>query len=324
MNIIKKIGLTALAGSLVTTSVFAGTMNVTGSAGITLTSQEASVQGNGFSSGDSINFSGSTELDNGWTITANMELDGGAQATTTQLYDDRSIVIGMGDTGTLTFHGHGGSSALGAVDDVMPTAYGETWDVLGASNQSGATAELSAITSGSSENMFTYSNSMVDGVALNVSYTPSGTAEAESSMDFAVAYTGVEGLTIGAAMGEDNAVADTGSFDVTTMYVKYAYGPVTVGVQSSDIDGDTAANSDEMSMYGITYAVSDALSIGYGSSTIDLGSSAVDQETSNISFSYTMGGMTLAGGFIDQENAGGDTDADNDREGYAIDLSFAF
>jgi len=253
-----------------------------------------------------------------------MELDGGAQATTTQLYDDRSIVIGMGDTGTLTFHGHGGSSALGAVDDVMPTAYGETWDVLGASNQSGATAELSAITSGSSENMFTYSNSMVDGVALNVSYTPSGTAEAESSMDFAVAYTGVEGLTIGAAMGEDNAVADTGSFDVTTMYVKYAYGPVTVGVQSSDIDGDTAANSDEMSMYGITYAVSDALSIGYGSSTIDLGSSAVDQETSNISFSYTMGGMTLAGGFIDQENAGGDTDADNDREGYAIDLSFAF
>ena len=170
MNIIKKIGLTALAGSLVTTSVFAGTMNVTGSAGITLTSQEASVQGNGFSSGDSINFSGSTELDNGWTITANMELDGGAQATTTQLYDDRSIVIGMGDTGTLTFHGHGGSSALGAVDDVMPTAYGETWDVLGASNQSGATAELSAITSGSSENMFTYSNSMVDGVALNVTY----------------------------------------------------------------------------------------------------------------------------------------------------------
>jgi outer membrane protein OmpU len=324
MNIIKKIGLTALAGSLVTTSVFAGTMNVTGSAGITLTSQEASVQGNGFSSGDSINFSGSTELDNGWTITANMELDGGAQATTTQLYDDRSIVIGMGDTGTLTFHGHGGSSALGAVDDVMPTAYGETWDVLGASNQSGATAELSAITSGSSENMFTYSNSMVDGVALNVSYTPSGTAEAESSMDFAVAYTGVEGLTIGAAMGEDNAVADTGSFDVATMYVKYAYGPVTVGVQRSDIDGDTGANSDEMSMYGITYAVSDALSIGYGSSTIDLGSSAVDQETSNISFSYTMGGMTLAGGFIDQENAGGDTDADNDREGYAIDLSFAF
>ena len=159
MNIIKKIGLTALAGSLVATSVFAGTMDVTGSAGISLGSQEGSDQGNGFSSGDSINFAGSSELDNGWTITAKMELDGGAAAggnqdTTAQVFDDRSIAIDMGDTGTLTFHGHGASSALGAVDDVMPTAYGETWDVLGASTQVGAVAESNAIGSGGSDNMW--------------------------------------------------------------------------------------------------------------------------------------------------------------------------
>ena len=36
MNTIKKIGLTALAGSLVATSVFAGEMTVTGSAGMDL------------------------------------------------------------------------------------------------------------------------------------------------------------------------------------------------------------------------------------------------------------------------------------------------
>jgi len=324
MNIIKKIGLTALAGSLVATSVFAGTMDVTGSAGISMSGQEKSSTGNTFSSGDSINFAGSSELDNGWTITAKMELDGGAQATTTQLYDDRSIAIDMGDSGTLTFHGHGGSSALGAVDDVMPTAYGETWDILGASNQIGATAELGAIGSGSSENMFVYKNSMIDGVGVTVSYVPSGTAEAESSVDFAVAYTGYEGLTVGYASGEDNAVAGTGSFDSTTMYVKYAYGPVTVGYQDSEVEGDTATNSDDATMYGISYAVTDALSIGYGESIIDLGSSSVDQETSNISFSYVMGGMTLAGAFIDQENAGGSTSTVDDREGYAFDLSFAF
>jgi outer membrane protein OmpU len=324
MNIIKKIGLTALAGSLVATSVFAGTMDVTGSAGISMSGQEKSSTGNTFSSGDSINFAGSSELDNGWTITAKMELDGGAQATTTQLYDDRSIAIDMGDSGTLTFHGHGGSSALGAVDDVMPTAYGETWDILGASNQIGATAELGAIGSGSSENMFVYSNSMIDGVGVTVSYVPSGTAEAESSVDFAVAYTGYEGLTVGYASGEDNAVAGTGSFDSTTMYVKYVYGPVTVGYQDSEVEGDTATNSDDFNAYGITYAVTDALSVGYGESVHDLGSSSVDQETSNISFSYTMGGMTLAGAFIDQENAGGSTSTVDDREGYAFDLSFAF
>ena len=324
MNNLKKIGLTALAGSLVATSVIAADMTVTGTAGISMSGQEKSSTGNTFSSGDSINFSGTSELDNGFTITAKMELDGGAQASTTQLYDDRSIAIGMGDSGTLTFHGHGGSSALGAVDDVMPTAYGETWDILGASNQVGAVAELGAIGSGSSDNMFVYSNSMIDGVSLTASYTPSGTAEAESSMDFAIAYTGYEGLTVGYADGEDNAVAGTGSFDSTTMYVTYAYGPVTVGYQDSEVEGNNATNSDDFNAFGITYAVTDALSIGYGESTHDLGSSTVDQETTNISFSYTMGGMTLAGAFVDQENAGGSAAAVNDREGYAFDLSFAF
>ena len=329
MNIIKKIGLTALAGSLVATSVFAGTMDVTGSAGISLGSQEGSDTGNGFSSGDSINFKGSSELDNGWTISASMELDGGAQASDTagasQLYDDRSIAIDMGDTGTLTFHGHGGSSAMGAVDDVMPTAYGETWDVLAASTEVGAIAEVNAISSGSSDNMWVYKNSaLVDGTSVTASYTPSGTAEAEGSIDIALAYTGYEGLTVGYAQGENNALAGTGSFDTDTMYAKYAYGPVTVGYQTSEIEGNTATNSDEATYYGVTYAITDSLSVGYGESTIDLGSSTSDQETSNISFSYTMGGMTLAGAFIDQTNAGGSTAAVNDRKGYEFDLAFAF
>jgi len=108
------------------------------------------------------------------------------------------------------------------------------------------------------------------------------------------------------------------------MYAKYAYGPVTVGYQTSEIEGNTATNSDEATYYGVTYAITDSLSVGYGESTIDLGSSTSDQETSNISFSYTMGGMTLAGAFIDQTNAGGSTAAVNDRKGYEFDLAFAF
>jgi outer membrane protein OmpU len=329
MNIIKKIGLTALAGSLVAFSVNAADMSVTGSAGISLGSQEGSDTGNGFSSGDSINFSGTSELDNGWTITAALELDGGAQASDTvgasQVFDDRSIAINMGDSGTLTFHGHGASSALGAVDDVMPTAYGETWDVLAASTEVGAVAESNAIGSGSSDNMWVYNNStLMDGTSVTISYVPSGTAEAESSVDIALAYTGYDGLTVGYAAGEENAVAGTGSFDVDTMYATYAYGPVTVGYQVSEIEGNNATNTDEATYYGVTYAITDSFSVGYGESTIDLGSSTTDQETTNISFSYTMGGMTLAGAFIDQENSGGDTNTVNDRKGYEFDLAFAF
>jgi outer membrane protein OmpU len=51
MNI-KKIGLTALAGSLIATSAFAGSMSVTGSAGITLNNASNADKHNSFSSGD--------------------------------------------------------------------------------------------------------------------------------------------------------------------------------------------------------------------------------------------------------------------------------
>ena len=32
--------------------------------------------------------------------------------------------------GTITFAGHGGSSAMSAIDDVTPNAYEESWDAV--------------------------------------------------------------------------------------------------------------------------------------------------------------------------------------------------
>ena len=76
MNI-KKIGLTALAGSLVAVSAFAGgEMSVSGGASITLSGKDKGTAGNGFSMGDSVTFSGSGELDNGITVTVSLQLDG--------------------------------------------------------------------------------------------------------------------------------------------------------------------------------------------------------------------------------------------------------
>ena len=69
MDTMKKLGLTALAGSLVATSAYAGEMSVSGSAKVTYTSQdEKEVTGNGFSSGKGLTFSGSGDLDNISTI----------------------------------------------------------------------------------------------------------------------------------------------------------------------------------------------------------------------------------------------------------------
>ena len=331
MNTFKKIGLTALAGSLVATSVFAGEMTVTGSAGIGLANQDKTTQNNGFSMTDEITFAGSGEMDNGWTVDVSMQLDNNANgATAGNNMDNRSVKIGMGDLGTVTFSGHGGDSAFGAVDDVMPTAYGESWDVLGTSTTGGVNLETAVAKKGSiggtgaNENMLSYNNStLVDGLSVTASYAPSDGTLVESVVSYAAAYTGVEGLTVGYAV-DDNGLAGTANIEVDTMYAKYAYGPVTVGYQQSTQDADGVTNDDEFTAMGVTYAVSDSLSIGYGVSEYDDDDNTTDEESTSINFSYTMGSMTLAGAHVTVDNQGGSSASINDVTGYALDLSFAF
>jgi len=332
MNAIKKIGLTALAGSLVATSVFAGEMSVTGSAGINLGNQDKLDKGNGFTMSDAITFSGSGEMDNGWTVAVSMELDNNAQQAAGNNLDDRSVTIGMGDMGTVTFSGHGGSSAFSAVDDVMPTAYGEAWDILGTTTTGGssgeptnvAVAKLGSIGGTTADNTLKYNNSsFVDGLSVTASYLPSNGTVVESVTSFAIAYTGVEGLTVGLATDE-NGLAGTSGIDYETMYVKYAYGPVTVGYQESSQDADGSTNDDEFTAMGITYAVNESLSIGYHTSEYDDDDNTTDEESTSANFSYTMGSMTLAGAFVTVDNQGGSSATVNDTSGYALDLSFAF
>ena len=327
MNI-KKIGLTALAGSLVATSAYAGSLSASGSAGITFSGNDTGTEGNSWSMSDGVTFTGSGEMDNGMTVSVTFEIDdantnGGA-------LDDRLLKIDTNGFGTITFGGHGASNAMGAVDDVTPTAYGEAFDILGTANDMAnavtGTSIFNAIGSASSNNMFHYtSGDLVDGVKISASYVPSdGTTEVESSVDFAVEYTGVEGLTLGYAAGENNAEGGTNNTDNTTYYIKYAYGPVTVGYQESEQDSSAATNDDEFEAMGITYQVSDDLTIGYNESSYNDGNTTTDQENSNISATYTMGSMTLSVAIAEEKNRGGDTNTSNDVKGYAVDLAFAF
>jgi len=319
MNNFKKVGLTALAGSLIASSAFAASMSVTGGADISLMNSSNADQGNSFSSGDSLNFSASGELDNGLVITSNVEIDGGTE-------DDRSVVIAFPEMGTLTFQ-QSGSTAMGAVDDVMPTAYDASWDVLGSSTVAPATGQaLKATTIGGygTGNEFSYvAPAMVDGLGVTVSYTPSGTGRPDGTTSFALAYTGVEGLTVGYAE-EDNGLTGTSKIDANTMYAKYAFGSFTVGVQSSEADGVAANDDDEFSAHGITYQVTDDLTIGYHASEYQFGDQTGDQETKSVQAAYTMGGMTLKAQSVSMDNVGGSTAARDDIDGYKFSVSFAF
>ncbi len=322
MNNFKKVGLTALAGSLIATSAYAGSMSVTGGADISLLNQSNFSSANSFSSGDSLNFSGSGELDNGMVITSKVEVDGGT-------YDDRSVVIEMPEMGTLTFQ-QSGSTAMSAVDDVMPTAYDASWDVLGhgataTTKTAGQADKESAIGGFTTNNNFFYNApEMVDGLGVNLSYTPSGgSARPDGSVSFALAYTGVEGLTVGYAE-DDNGKKGTSKIETNTMYAKYAFGSFTVGVQSSEQDGGNSNDDDEFSAHGITYQVNDDFTIGYHASERQFGDKTADQETKSIQASYTMGGMTLKAQSVSADNQGGSTAARDDVDGYKLSVSFAF
>ena len=128
MNKLTKIGLTALAGSLMVGTVNAADWSISGTSSMTFSGgDDNATTGNGWSMGDSLTFSASGDV-NDIGITVSYELDGQGQATDT--FDDHSISFDLGDAGTLVFAGHGGSSALSARDDVMPTAKEEPWDVV--------------------------------------------------------------------------------------------------------------------------------------------------------------------------------------------------
>ena len=325
MNTFKKVGLTALGTSLIATSAFAADLAVTGGASITFAGTEGNTTGNGFSMNDEITFSGSGELDNGWTVAVSMQIDDNAGSGNAGAnIDNRSITIGMGDMGTLSFVGHGGSAAMANVDDVVPAVYGEAWDILG-DNDKGA-ASTGALSSATDNDSWFYSNSsLMDGLTVSLSYVPSsGATEVESSTDWAVAYTGIDGLTLGFAQGEDNSGASATHLDLTTAYAIYAYGPVTIGYQMSESDGTTTALSDDFTAMGITYAVNEQLSIGYNATVYDHGDQGTDEEAHSLGFSFTTGGMTISGAMAEEENLGGSTAAVDDLKGYEIGVSFAF
>ena len=316
MNNFKKIGLTALAASLVTTSAFAAELTATGSASIKAAHVDTATgadTGKAFTMGNSVTFSGAGELDNGMSVSMSFELDQ-AVADSNGPFDSHSVTISSDAMGSLTFAGHGGDSAQSQVKDMT----GKIWDYQGTSQ--------GALSSSTSNNMMLYTlPALVDGVSIKASYVPKGTtaAQFDSAVDYAIQYTGVEGLTVGYAMGESNATAATLA-DVDTMYAKYAYGPVTVAYTASERDESTAANDREHTAYSVAYTVSENISVSYGVSEQEKSSVAasLDEEVTGFTASYTSGGMTLSGMMVEIDNQG--FVANTKEEAWELGLSFAF
>ena len=122
MNTLKKIGLTALGTSLVAGSAFAGEITASGDAGYTFSSEEIGVRTDeGYGFNHDITFSGSGELDNGFTVSTTMILVEGSSLSSS------NVTLGMGGLGSITI-GSGWAGVGGNYDDMTPRAYEENHD----------------------------------------------------------------------------------------------------------------------------------------------------------------------------------------------------
>ena len=321
MNKFKKIGLSALAGSLVAVSANAGEMSVAGGASVALEhiNGGAASAGKSWSMGNQLTFTGGGELDNGMNVSLSFIIDQGDDETDTSTqsgnspFDSHSVSIGMDGLGTVTFHGEGGSAAMSATHG---SAAGGIWDAYQVTADEPESGH-------SSNDMISYAlPTLLDDLALSASYTPAGDGGADSSTSWNASYTGIEGLTVSYGVGEDNKATTTA--DATAWKVSYAYGPITVTASDLEYDHGTDGSDRDMESQAISYTVSDEISVSYGVEEITDGTGTEIAEFERLSASYTAGGMTLTVTTDEGENIDYSTTATKDQERWAISASFAF
>ena len=300
MNKIAKIGLTALAGSLVATSAFAGSMSVSGSAKVSYQSKGASAA-NPYSNSKGISFSGSGELDNGMTVSTGYTMTDAA-------FSSSYVSLDMGDSGTLHFMKGTSKAGIQKYQDKMPTAGEQVWDDVD-------TDDNGVVGTGNSD-AFGYEVSAM-GMTVSASWAKEGTGTSKSLV--LVANDLIDGVEIGYGIGSD-PISTTREDDHSTAYITYTSGMATVGLQTSRIDTPSA---DEDRLHAaISLAVNENMSVSYGVSTVDFESAAADEESSGVSASYTMGGITIAAVFNQTDSVAGSSGTD--KEFKEVSVAFAF
>ena len=303
MNKITKIGLTALAGSLVATSAFAGAMSVSGSAKVTYTGGNGGSATNPYSNSKGITFSGSGEMDNGFTVSTGYTMTDAA-------FSSSYVSLDMGDSGTLHFMNGTSKAGLNKYQDMMPTAGEQVWDDTD-------TVDEGVVGHGNA-NAFGYEVDMM-GVTASAAYQKDGIGT-NSSLVIVANDLGAEGLQVGAGIGTD-ATAHGVENDHSTMWAVYTAGMATVGIQTSTIDANSA--DEDRLAYSASIAVNENMSISYGISTVDFETAGLsDEESSGVSASYTMGGVTIAAVFNSTDAVSGASATD--KEFKEISVAFAF
>lgn len=316
MNI-KKIGLTALAASLVSVSAHAGAMSVSGGAAIGIKNNAGTDGGKSITMGNQLTFTGGGELDNGMNVSLSFVLDHTDNVASG--FDSHSISVGSDAMGTITVAGDGTGNAQSALDT---TAAGDIWDngFTYAANNGSAYVKPQASDAANDKSINYTLPAMVDGLSAAVSYSGSTTG-VDSTTAFGITYTGIEGLSVSYGSGEVGSTSGKG--DVDTMKASYAMGSVSVALSQNEADM-VSGTDEEQSSFKISYTITDDLSVSYGEETHETSGQTVDEEFEQVSVSYTTGGMTLTAYQVEATGLGNTAGALGAAERWKIGASFAF
>jgi outer membrane protein OmpU len=322
MNNMKKVGLSALAGSLVAFSANAVELSVSGKTEITYSGKADSVNGNKWGNGNAITFSGSGDV-NGMTATYTAVIQDGGQANsnTSETFASSSLMLDMGDMGTVGFDQGVGEFGVSTIDDKMPYAYEEIWTYTGASNGLQAAGGC---------NVLGYKNSFM-GYQLSVELDPghsesttntdgctgdggnTGAGETRSGYNWALTGAPIDGLNVGVGYGkeedQDGVTANKADETFATGFATYAMGPATVGYQVSSADGGSAGTASKaVELYGVSFNVNENLAISVNQMDTEFqtpSTTRVTEETSGIGASYTMGSASVRLLQSETDNKGG-------------------
>jgi len=329
MNNFKKVGLTALAGSLAVFSVAQADLVLSGSTEATYTSKGTErTAGNPFGLSNEFTLTGTGEMDNGFTYKAHTNFAGQDMGT-----DSNYLQMDMGSLGVLTLDQGNEAAGISTLTNFgNPSAYEEadhgvsTLDDKLDSNATGAIG---------------YSNSY-EGISLSLEYIPSVNAVSSqaggvsgatnskgSQINFAVkgSVPSVEGLVL--AFGDHSAkseVTGQGDDEGQTYGARYSIGNATIGYQIvTEQSGVASSAGHDGEMYGVAFNINENLSVSYNIAdmTVDNVTTAdVTEESTGISASYTMGSASFRMTRNDADNVGGT--AGVSRENTELSLALAF
>merc|ERR1712093_626926 len=186
MDNIKKLGLTALAGSMVATAAHSAELSASGSWALSYTSEDDdTVNGQAFTMGDSVTFTGSGELDNGFTASVKYELDGGS-------FDDEQLKLDMGDMGEFAYGESNSGYGIDIASNMVPAVDTAIYSAVGTDSTSYGVAR-----SAQDVGNLGYKLALDGGMTISAE-AARNTTTGGTDNTYGFTYTGVDGLTVAA------------------------------------------------------------------------------------------------------------------------------